>query len=295
MSEDTESRYVHPALGLLVGHLFWRARLRVNEVLSSTLPEDVDIHAYGALLTLLSLPSGTSRSQQALADVIGVSRTTMATAAAALQRQGLVERRRNPDDRRSYSLSPTPVGEATAREWRAHADEVEKAICAGLRAPERAELRGLLDRVAAAALSPELPADLRGSTGFLVAATHARMHREFDQALAPTGLEAPQFAALVALRSSGPLSQIQLARAVGASGAHMVQIVDQLEAKGLVERRGDPGDRRTRLVHPLGPAKAVTAAAERAARRTSERFLAPLREGQRGRLLELMRALVTAA
>ena len=52
------------------------------------LPPGVDIHAYAALL---ALAGGVTRSQQALAETISVSRTTMVRVAADLSEQGLVD------------------------------------------------------------------------------------------------------------------------------------------------------------------------------------------------------------
>ena len=97
----TESRTLLPALSDLPGHLVWRARARVVAALEDVLPDAVDIHAYAVLL---ALAGGASRSQRALADMVAVSGTTMMRVAASLAAEGLVERVRNPDDRRSYAL-----------------------------------------------------------------------------------------------------------------------------------------------------------------------------------------------
>ena len=105
------------------------------------LPPGVDIHAYAALLTLAG---GATRSQQSIATTIDVSRTTMVKVAAELADQGLVERVRNPEDRRSYALTRTPEGAAAARRWRRHAEDLEEALTPGFSLAEREELRRLL-------------------------------------------------------------------------------------------------------------------------------------------------------
>ena len=74
MGEPSDSRELVQALAALPGHLFWRAAARVSLLVADVLPTGVDIHEYAALL---ALPGGTPRSQQALAEAIGVSRTTM--------------------------------------------------------------------------------------------------------------------------------------------------------------------------------------------------------------------------
>ena len=116
-------RNLLPELSVIPGHLIWRSAARVTAALAESLPPGVDIHAYAALL---ALATGQSRSQQWLADSVSISRTTMAKVASALVDQGLVERVRNPDDRRSYALTRTPDGAAAARRWRRHAEDLEE-------------------------------------------------------------------------------------------------------------------------------------------------------------------------
>src|SRR5689334_9529993 len=105
MGEASDSRRLLPALADLPGHLFWRSHARVALALGEVLPPGVDIHACAVLL---ALSGGATRSQQALAETVSVSRTTMVRVAADLADQGLVRRVRNPDDRRSYALTRTP-------------------------------------------------------------------------------------------------------------------------------------------------------------------------------------------
>ncbi len=138
------------------------------------LPPGVDIHAYAALL---ALAGGAARSQQSLADTIDVSRTTMVKVAAALAEQGLVERVRNPDDRRSYALTRTPEGAAAARRWRRHAEDLEEALTPGFSLAEREELRRLLLGILEGELAPDTPEPLLESLGFLITRAHLRMHR----------------------------------------------------------------------------------------------------------------------
>ena len=216
-----ETRTLLPALSDLPGHLVWRARARVVAALEEVLPEAVDIHAYAVLL---ALAGGASRSQRALADMVAVSGTTMMRVAADLATQGLVERVRNPDDRRSYALTRTAEGAAAARSWRRYAEDVEDSITAGFTVGEREDLRSLLLRVVEPDLSADTPEPLRESIAFLVTRLQFRMHRDFQVALAPIGIEPPHFGILVALEETGPISQSALARHFAVSGAHMVQL-----------------------------------------------------------------------
>jgi len=63
------------------------------------------------------------------------------------------------------------------------------------------------------------------------------------------GLTESQFGALEALLHFGPLCQRQLADKVLKSAGNMTTVIDNLEKRGLVERRRDGGDRRIVTVH----------------------------------------------
>lgn len=289
MREESGSTTLLPVLGTFPGHLLWRAHARVTAALAEVLPPDVDVHGYACLL---ALADGAPRSQQALADLVAVSRTTMVRVAAALADEGLVERVRNPADRRSYALTRTAAGAAAARAWHRHAAALEERLTGALPPADRAELADLLHRVVDPDLAAHTPPDLRDSIGFLVTRGKQRLHREFSAALAPLDLEPRHFGALVALGELGVVPQTELARALGMSGASVVQIVDDLEDRGLLERRRDPADRRTHRLHLLPAARAARTRAARTARDLFEP-LAPLDAEQTDRLVVLLRVLVT--
>lgn len=286
-----DSRELLPALAALPGHVVWRAHARVAVALAEELPTGVDVHAYAVLLALAD--SNAPRSQQELADTVSISRTTMARVAADLDASGLVERVRNPTDRRSYALTRTTAGSEASDDWRAHADAVQQRLLAPFDDAERAELLGLLLRVVDPSIAPDAPEVLRASVGFLVSRIHAVMHRDFQAALDPLDLEPRLFGALTAISRTGPLAQAHLARLLSVSGARVVQIADALEDRGLVERHRDPADRRTSLL-------SLTATGTEALARATEiadvlnRRVDPLTVAQTRRLTALLVRFVTA-
>jgi len=72
---------------------------------------------------------------------------------------------------------------------------------------------------------------------------------ELDRRFASLDVTTQQ-AALLLNVCSGEASPSQLMHAVGTDTAGMTKLLDRLEAKGLVRRRPNPGDRRSVLVEP---------------------------------------------
>jgi DNA-binding MarR family transcriptional regulator len=93
---------------------------------------------------LLRLAANEGQSQQALAEMIGVNATRMVFLVDELEKLGLVERRRNPADRRSYALYLTGQGRVTVDQVRAVTAEHEAELGAGLTEAQRAQLVSLL-------------------------------------------------------------------------------------------------------------------------------------------------------
>jgi DNA-binding MarR family transcriptional regulator len=98
------------------------------------------------MLTRLAANEG--RSQQAIGELMGLNATRMVFLVDELEQRGLVERRRNPSDRRSYALYLTDEGRAKLREAQrvsaGHADQVG----ASLSDAQRRQLTALLRRLA---------------------------------------------------------------------------------------------------------------------------------------------------
>lgn len=64
---------------------------------------------------LLELAAGAVRTQATLADTLGADRTRLIPVLDELQEEGLIERRRDPADRRVHLLSITTEGRARCR------------------------------------------------------------------------------------------------------------------------------------------------------------------------------------
>jgi len=81
------------------------------------------------------------------------------------------------------------------------------------------------------------------------------VERQLEEALEAVGLSLPKFGVLTHLvRSGGPLSLSECAARMTCVRSNITQLVDRLEAEGLVRRVDDPNDRRgvLAIATPLG-------------------------------------------
>ncbi|MEA2281175.1 MAG: hypothetical protein QOK21_1782 [Solirubrobacteraceae bacterium] len=109
------------------------------------LPLDLRPADVGVLSRLARSPG---ESQRALADALGMHAPRLVALIDDLEQRGLVERRRDPRDRRNYAISLTDAGRRTLRQISAVATQHEQAVTAALGEEERAQLASLLRRIA---------------------------------------------------------------------------------------------------------------------------------------------------
>src|SRR5688572_24359101 len=107
---------VPPALSEMAGFLVAKVHaifhLRGNEVIG---PGTLTIRHFGCLSVIADEGP---LSQAYLATLMRVDRTTMVAIVDELEAAGLIDRRRNPDDRRAYALEATKAGRAWIAEKR---------------------------------------------------------------------------------------------------------------------------------------------------------------------------------
>jgi DNA-binding MarR family transcriptional regulator len=72
-----------------------------------------------------------------------------------------------------------------------------------------------------------------------------RLRSVIESHMEPMGLSSAQWRPLLLLNdASGPMTQVQIARALGLESPTVVRLLDRLVEKGWVQRRNCPGDRR---------------------------------------------------
>ena len=127
----------------------------------------------------------------------------------------------------------------------------------------------------------------------LMASMVSLFHREYEEAAAARSLTGAQ-AKVLALLRRGPMPMRRIAQTLSCEPSNITGIVDRLEARGLVERQPDPGDRRIKLVATTESGRAASAELRESLHFAREP-LAALAPDERGELRDLLRRIVDGA
>ena len=109
--------------------------------------DEIGIHPYHYAIMLV-LDEGSAETQGSIADALGYDRGQLVGLLDELQEQGLVERQRDPNDRRRHLVRMTGDGTKMLRRVRALARRNEDEFLDPLDEEERAQLHDLLMRLA---------------------------------------------------------------------------------------------------------------------------------------------------
>ncbi len=104
----------------------------------------------GPMPVFFALQDGGAMTQKALAQLAAVEQPTMANTLNRMERDGLVQRTPDPNDRRSAQVSLTPLGRERAKAAFVSATEVNGIATAALQPAEREAFYGMLHRIIAA-------------------------------------------------------------------------------------------------------------------------------------------------
>jgi DNA-binding MarR family transcriptional regulator len=119
-----------------------------------------------------------------------------------------------------------------------------------------------------------------------------RVAERLEAALEPLGLSLAKFGALSKLvAAEEPLPLSTLAERCACVRSNITQLVDRLEADGLVSRADDPRDRRSIRAELTDEGRRRQAAGVRAVERVERDLLAHLSKPRQDSLLELLRSL----
>ena len=117
-----------------------------------------------------------------------------------------------------------------------------------------------------------------------------RLRRGTGEALAPLGLSGSQ-ARVIRLLADAPLRMAAIADRLAVVPRSVTDMVDGVEAAGLVVRRADPDDRRSVLVELTPAGRLLLDRLDAARHQSADHVFGVLGEAQRAELLHLLRAL----
>lgn len=109
-----------------------------------------------------------------------------------------------------------------------------------------------------------------------------------------TGLTPTQFGTLQTIVNQPGVDQRTVARSIGLDTSTTAGVIDRLEARGLLQRRASPRDRRVRLLDATDEGRKLLDQVGPAMLRAQARILAPLPDRDRKTFMRMLRTLVTA-
>ena len=128
-----------------LGFVLGKASQLVNETVDAHLEQyNIQVRHFG----ILQLIAGSKPLQQAeIGRLLRIDRTTMVKVIDELQKLNLIERQRDPDDRRAYAIYLTDKGKKLLPEMIERVQQAEQSALSNLTKSEREKLQGLLNKV----------------------------------------------------------------------------------------------------------------------------------------------------
>ena len=140
-----------------------------------------------------------------------------------------------------------------------------------------------------------IPEELGVFPGYLLARLGDASRRRFALALEPEGLHPRHFGVMTMVAAQPGMSQQQLHEKTGIDPSSMVAVIDDLQARGLAERRPDPDDRRARTIFLTEQGEQTLKRLRGLAASQQREFFAALTAQERRELHVLLRKLADAA
>ncbi|NKZ03058.1 MarR family winged helix-turn-helix transcriptional regulator [Actinomadura latina] len=132
------------------------------------------------------------------------------------------------------------------------------------------------------------PARLRHAPSWLINLVSAHSHRLVGAGFAAAGARGYHYRLLAALDEYGQASQAALGRTTGIDRSDVVAALNELAAKGLVERSPDPSDRRRNIITLTADGTRHLQELDEVLAGIQDELLAPLAPAEREQLTALL-------
>ena len=130
--------------------------------------------------------------------------------------------------------------------------------------------------------------DPSAGLAFLLSQVGAHSAAKFAERLEPLGFKPYHAGILRAIRQGDGLSQQALGEKLGMFPSRLVVVLDELEERGLVERRDSPTDRRSYALHLTEAGRDVLEQIGRIGREHQDALCAALDKSEQAQLTELL-------
>jgi DNA-binding MarR family transcriptional regulator len=140
---------------------------------------------------------------------------------------------------------------------------------------------------------PGINGDRAPSTlAFLLSQVGIHASKRFAERIATIDLSPPLFRVLNLIDAAEGKSQQAIGAAAEIPASRMVALVDELEQRGMVERRPDPADRRVRALHLTRKGRQTLERGRKIAKEHEEDLTRGMSAVDRKRLLDLLQKMV---
>ncbi len=127
---------------------------------------------------------------------------------------------------------------------------------------------------------------------FLLSQVGIHASKRFAERIATVGLQPPLFRVLNLVDAAEGKSQQAIAAEIEIPPSRMVALVDELERRGLVERRPDPKDRRVRALFLTAEGRRTLARGREIAKQHEKELTQGMEPADRKRLVDLLQKIV---
>lgn len=124
--------------------------------------------------------------------------------------------------------------------------------------------------------------------GFLISQLGAHAAQRFAQRIADLDLTPPQAGLLRAIAGQPGRSQQAIAAQLGTPATRLVAMIDDLERRGVLERRRNPDDRRLHAIHLTAEGTKLLGRLGRAAQAHTAELTTALDDDERDQLQKLL-------
>jgi DNA-binding MarR family transcriptional regulator len=131
-----------------------------------------------------------------------------------------------------------------------------------------------------------------GRVGFLLNKGAQRVREVYEEVLRPMHLTGRHVGVLLIVQEKGSITQQEIGKCAHIDRTTMVDLVDDLEKAGLVERKEHPTDRRSHSIFLTRKCRESLSSIEKLCQQAEDQFLDCLTDKERKDLIQILRKLV---